>query len=183
MNNLDSYQNKEIESCLQSLSKKEMSSLIHVYDRFRKPVFILALSIVKDYCLAEDIMQEVFLKLIINHAKYKNITKIKTWILTVTRNLSIDYLRKLKHEEVDDKKLIGIELEDNTLNNYIFQDMLKKLNVDEKTIVILKLQGGFRYKEIAEVMGTSCDNTRKIYSRAIKKLRQQEDLKGAKEGV
>ena len=63
----------------------------------KKSVFAMALSILKDSSLAEDVMQETFIKLY-QHQKHQEIPNVKAWLLSVSRNTALDLYRKKKRE-------------------------------------------------------------------------------------
>lgn len=148
-----------------------------LYMEFRKPIFLLALSIVRDYQMAEDIMQETFLKVMKNSESYKEMGNAKAWIMTITRNISLNYLKKSKREEA--KEEFVIESEDNFTEDVEgtmeFFRIIQDLNEEERQIIALKLLGGLGYIQIAKILKISLVSARKKYSRAIKKLRVSMD--------
>ena len=79
-----------------------------LYNEFSKLVFHIAYSMIKDFHLAEDIMQEVFVKLDKNMDMFHNKEHVKAWLIKVASNESKDYLKKhgeteLSHQPFDDE--------------------------------------------------------------------------------
>ena len=67
--------------------------------RHRKPVFNFILRFVQNRELAEDLLQEAFLRVIRSAAKYKRQAKFTTWLYTIARNLCVDQSRRAKHRK------------------------------------------------------------------------------------
>lgn len=93
---------KECESCLEEICSGGSDGLKRLYTEYFNAVFALSLSILKDYHKAEDAAQEVFLKIWSSASGYRLGSNPKVWIMAITRNLCIDYLRRQKHETFDD---------------------------------------------------------------------------------
>ncbi len=65
--------------------------------RHRKPVFNFILRFVQNRELAEDLLQEAFLRVIRSAQKYQRQAKFTTWLYTIARNLCVDQSRRAKH--------------------------------------------------------------------------------------
>lgn len=65
--------------------------------RHRRPLFNFLLRSVRDPDRAEDLLQEVFLRIIQNAAEFQGQAKFTTWMYTIARNLSVDHARKMSH--------------------------------------------------------------------------------------
>lgn len=136
---------------------------------------------------AEDITQEVFIKLWNNFEKI-NITKAKAWLLSSTHNLCIDYLRKRKNimsdtMEINENKISKnqnfltdpeINYKRNLLKDRI-NNSIKKLPDNLKSVFVLYEIEGFKYKEISKTLNVPINSVKVYLLRARKKL--QEDLK------
>ena len=149
-------------------------SLRRLYLELKRPIFVLALSIVNDYQVAEDILQETFIKIISNSEGYKKGSNAKAWIMTIARNISFNYLKKIKREELKDKLVVEgkgnfTEEVESTME---FLRLIEELNQEEKEIVALRLSAGLSHMQISKVLNISLLNVRAKYSRAIKKLKK-----------
>ncbi|WP_254075493.1 RNA polymerase sigma factor [Paenibacillus tritici] len=77
------------------IAQKDSNALELLYDRYERFIYSFAYQIVKDPAAAEDIMQELFLRLWKNAGQIDfGKGKLLTWMFTVTRKLAIDHLRK-----------------------------------------------------------------------------------------
>ena len=136
------------------------------YERYKNGIFRYALSLLKDIGLAEDVLQEVFLKILSGkYAVYPG--KEQAWLYKVTRNLCYDILRKQNWETEILTELPGQDC-------YVYLEMIASLDKIEQELVTLKIVGGLTHKEIAKVMGFTVHAAKKRYERAIQKLREEE---------
>jgi len=129
--------------------------------------------------LAEDLVSEIFIKVLKNFDNYdENISKI-SWLMTITKNHLANYWRDSKiclslpenNFEISKNLLFLANNKDNYSDKELYL-MLDKLNDDEKNIVTLHYIFGYNYKEIAE-FNKSTEGAIKIMShRAIKKLKK-----------
>ncbi len=149
-------------------------SINKLYIQLKRPIFVLALSMLNDYHAAEDILQETFIKVIGNPNGYKSGSNAKAWILTITRNLCLNYIKKNKREELRDEFVLcdNNSFTEDIESSMEFLRMLEPLEEQEKEIIALRLAASLSYKQIAEILDISIFNARSKYSRGIKKLRK-----------
>lgn len=88
----------EEEIAMIALGNKD--ALSNIYYNTKHIVYGFSLSILKNIHEAEDILQEVFIKIYENADSYQANGKPLAWILTITKNLSLMKLRKKKHHEI-----------------------------------------------------------------------------------
>jgi len=120
------------------------------------------LRVTSDLMLAEDVVQNVFLKLYENLDRIRNKESVNFWLITTARNEMYSHFRSAKRKAVDKSEDIDyMEVESPVNLEYEF-DMreLKKLILKEldtlpdeqKEVFVLKEYTGMNYKEIAEVL-------------------------------
>jgi len=144
---------------------------------------------VKNKMDAEDITQEVFIRIWKNLGKFK-ISAAGSWIMRTTHNLCIDYLRK---EQLHNKRSFFINddsedsIEDeNKMNkpavstlqkitNEKVKSAINKLPENFRSVFVLYEIEGFKYKEISDVLDMPINSVKVYIMRARKKL--QEELK------
>ena len=125
------------DSCLASLYIKGNEEALSVLiDRHKSRIFTTIYLIVKDKYVAEDILQDVFIKTIktIKNGKYNEEGKFLPWIIRVARNQSIDHFRKQKRNP-------KITLADGSdiFNCLKFsEDFTESKNLSKETIMYLK---------------------------------------------
>lgn len=135
------------------------------YEQYKTGIFRFALSILKDSHLAEDVLQETFLKLLSGKCRVHE-GKEQAWLYKVARNLCYDILRNRGRE-------VELTVKQNG-ESYAYIDLISGLDLTEREIVTLKIVGGLTHKEVARVMGLTVHATKKRYERAIQKLREEE---------
>src|SRR5215217_8434662 len=77
--------------------KGEVRAFEVLLTRHRKPVFNFILRYVGEPAQAEDLLQEVFLRVIKSVDAYERQAKFTTWLYTIARNLCVDSSRRMKH--------------------------------------------------------------------------------------
>lgn len=145
-----------------------------IYNETKDRVFYTVLAILRDYPLAEDIMQDTFIKVRQNVSSYRAGSNPIGWIITIARNLALNEYKKRTRETPVDTDQSDYLFKDYTIDNsstYAVQSMLKVLDVREREIVILHTISGFKHKEIARIMNTPLGTVLWLYNRAMKKLR------------
>jgi len=135
----------------------DVPALDLLYRKFKEPVFILALSILRDYSHAENAMQETFLKTRENAVNYRGEASPKSWILAITRNLSINMLRQRGHETSSPEPFDNDseKMEKDIESTMEFHEILDQLEEPDRSILTYRVFLGFRHKEMAEIMGVS----------------------------
>lgn len=172
----DIFTNKHCDDALIKLAKGDMSALAVIYDKLGRKIFMLAFSILHDKDSAEDVMQDVFLRLAAEAHTYKEKSNAIAFILTVTRNLSLNLLAKRRRDAAHQRPLeSGEEIADSSAELYSEKlgelGALRLLDDDERQIVVMKLDAKMKHKDIAAILGISEDACQKRYRRALEKLR------------
>lgn len=116
-----------------------------------------------DVMLAEDVVQNVFLKLYENLDRIRNKESVNFWLITTARNEIYAHFRNVKRKAIDKSEDIDdVELESPVSLEYEFdmrelkKIILKELDTlldEQKEVFVLKEYTGMSYKEIAEVLG------------------------------
>lgn len=98
------------------------------------------------------------------------------WILTITRNLAYQRLRRAKRETAAEdipEEADHAILSEETENKMILETALKTLGEEERQIVMLHAVSGLKHREIAALLGLSLPTTLSRYHRALAKLQKQ----------
>jgi len=139
-------------------------------DRYQSKVFTTIFLIVKDQDVAEDLLQDVFVKVLhtMNSDKYNEEGKFQPWVMRIAHNLAIDYFRKAKRYPT-----ILLEDGSNLLNSLSFaedsseeqrikdethawvRNLIDELPEAQKEVVIMRHYLDMSFQEIAEQTGVS----------------------------
>lgn len=155
-------------------SMDNMDEFKQLFNEHKKHVFAMALSILRDSELAEDVLQEVFIKLY-QYRQHQDISNVRAWLISVSRNTSLDLYRKKKREITgfdDDYFERAQYLSEDPLEKMVLSKYLELLDSEERQIVILKDISGMKHREIAKIVEMPLGTVLWKYRRALKKLRK-----------
>ena len=146
---------KELHSIFQKISSKNEEDFSKFYKEYETLIYGIAFSIVKNKEDSEDIKQKVFIK-IWNMKRDKLPTDNEaSWLYTVTKNETLNYLRD-KKQEISIEELYSLSKENEEINRIIDQDsynrIISKLNIEEQEIVSLKILSKFSFKAIKRTL-------------------------------
>ncbi len=167
---------QQIDLCINEISQGSEAALEKLYSEFRKPIFLFAMSILKNYPLAEDALQDTFLKIMASAKTYRLGTNPKAWIFSITRNVCVEFLKKSRMTLLDEEILETI-VDERTAEDAVFDTLdsiecLAKLDSIEREIIVLYVFAGFKQTEIAKILGIPYIKVRSKYGYAAKKLKQ-----------
>ena len=124
-----------------------------------------------DSILAEDLVQETFLRLWNNQEKAQNYEKLKSYLFMILNNLIIDEYRKNKMELVDPVEIKEESAETNS--NQEIHPYILELKQDIQNVFLLNKYSGFKYTEIAEILDISIKTVESRMSKALKELKEK----------
>jgi RNA polymerase sigma-70 factor (ECF subfamily) len=164
-------------------------------ERYFRQVFLFARTYVKQDQEAEDVTQDVFVKVWKNIKKYDPDKKFKTWIFQITKNTCIDVLRKNKNalkSQAGDEEQSMADLEKITdtapLPEEIFEANGFSRKLDETIsglpdlygqVVRLHLQQDLTFQEISEILNQPLNTVKSRYRRALLIIRKGLDPSNA----
>ncbi|MFK5958539.1 MAG: sigma-70 family RNA polymerase sigma factor [Lutibacter sp.] len=150
---------------------------MQLYDMYCKAMFTIALRYVKDSFVAEDMMQEAFLKVFKNIHSFKGEVTIGSWIKRIVINQCIDYLKKKRIElvSIEEKELTIADDGDWTVKEevttVIVTSAINSLPEKYKVVLNLYLIDGFDHQEIAKVLNITEVSSRSQLMRGKNKLK------------
>ena len=158
---------------IKRISKGENKALEELFLLYKEKVFRMALTILGDRFLSEDVVQETFLRVQQNAKSYQFRNSEREWIMTIAHNIAIDILRKRKKEINQEEILSQREIPDaviNCDNDIGFLQLIEPLNELDRQIVSLHLISELKHREIAHILNMSVSAVKKRYERAIKRI-------------
>lgn len=163
--------NKDLKD-LKSSSKQVMERAFNdIYQEYKLLVYFVSFDILKNQEDAKDITNETFMQFFINKNKIRNYKKIKYYLLTTCKNLSINLLKKNnKYEQLDNE--IACFDQKNEFNTYIIDKFKEYLNEEELELIIYKFLYDFTFKDIANEQGVSIDSISSKYKRTLDKVKK-----------
>jgi len=156
--------------------------------RYLKPIYSFVYRYVGDEQETEDITQEVFVKMWRNLKKFDKNKKFQTWIFSIAKNASLDFLKKKKttpfssfENEEGENTLTEIVADSAPLPDKLFEraDVEEMLNTAMKQLVpqyrivlFLRYNDHFTFREIAETLGEPLHTVKSRHRRAIVRLKK-----------
>ena len=140
----------------------------------------IAMRYLKQQDLAEDAVQEAFIKAYKNIETFSGEVTFGAWLKRIVINQSIDYCRQLKyHDDIDENKL-EVADEDSTAWNVEEQltttdvkNCIEKLPENYATVLKLYLMEGYDHEEIGEILNIKANHSRILLHRGKKELKKQ----------
>lgn len=191
------YASKSDEFLILQFKSGNNSAFDVLLSRYQSKVFSYVMQLVKDYDLANDIFQEVFIKVVINLKKesYHHEGKLLSWILRIAHNQVIDHFRKSSKMPIAGRtsanpdfdifsviKLKESSVEDVMINEQILKEvryLIEELPEDQKEVVKMRFFMKMSFKEISEKTNVSINTSlgRMRYALInLRKLINEKDL-------
>lgn len=163
----------ELQELFNRLKRKEENAYGELYQKYSSLVYQIAFSILKNRENAEDIMQNVFVK-IGKLSEDKLPSKYEaSWLYSVTKNEVISFLRRNK-ETLPMEEYIKKEQEDEIdelMQKDAYEKMIDSLEQKEKQIVSLKVETGLSFKEIASLLNMPMGTVQWKYYKSLHNLK------------
>jgi RNA polymerase sigma-70 factor (ECF subfamily) len=156
-----------------------------IYSRYRLPVHSYLSGLV-DSSLAEELMQETFIKVINKNSTFKFESKVKTWIWTIAKNTLHDYWRSIDHRFSNSLESLlsvenGEELYESQLDSQEeallkkvtqkqLETCIRELPEDQREIMFLHVQSELSNQEISAMTGASIGAVKSVLFRCKEKL-------------
>jgi len=161
-----------------------------IVGQYKKMVYFLAWDIAGNHQDAEDITQNVFIKVFRHFHKYSADSKFSSWLYRIAVNASIDALRqrnRKKEDPVEDFDSVGESTQpwineralnpesqtDHTNVQHQIEKALSQLAPREKTVFVMRHYNDFPLKEIAEILHLSSGSVKSYLFRAVQKIQKE----------
>lgn len=173
------YLDKEAcEKAIYGICKGDRDALSVIYERMHRPIYSLAISICGNKYDAEDVLQDTLCEVVRSAPAYRG-GNARAWILGIARNLSLRTVEKRHaHAEIEDMENAAVvsSPKDALFDSYALSDAMAQLDEAEREVVVMKVIAGLTHKEIAALHGCSVDAAKRIYYRALNKLKVYFDV-------
>lgn len=166
---------------LAKIAMKDQRAFKIIYDQYRKFVYSSALKLLRDDHYAEEILQEIFMKLWLMGEELTKIKHFESYLTTIVRNRSLNVLRRIALEAKADKSLIMKWEEEHNeteerivLNDYnrILKEGIQQLTPKQREVYQLCYDQGMKYEQVAKVLGISVLTVKTHMQLALRSLRK-----------
>lgn len=159
----------------------EIHKLGLLYERYKKRLFGFFFQMNKNVSLSEDLVQNVFIRVLKYKHTFHEESKFITWIFQIARNEMYDDFKKSKKEKHDDIETFSyylnsekniendIEKAENKIN---LKKAIEKLPTEKKELIVLSKIKELKYKEVGEIVGCSEGTARTKVHRAMNDLKE-----------
>ncbi len=160
-------------------------------ERYRRPIFNFIYRSVREQGRAEDLLQDVFLKVVQRAGDFRGQAKFSTWLYTITRNLCIDHSRKMshrRHRSLDAPAYRGDEgseaMVDRVASNTPgvargaiasqlsaeIAEAVETLPQEQREVFLMRQVQGLRFKDIAAIVDVSENTVKSRMRYALERL-------------
>ena len=158
-----------------------MQNIEEIYNNYAQTVYKYIFCLTNNKEQTEDIVQETFLVAVKNIDKFRGESKISTWLCQIAKFILYKDIKKknkqknISLEEIESDLISEKSLEEDILLKEDRLELLKKiqhLNEETRSVMYLKLLGGLKNEEIAEIMNKTTNWVRVTFFRGKQKLKE-----------
>jgi len=182
------------EALMEAYQRGDVRAFEHLLRRHRRPVYNFLYRQLGHGPLAEDLLQEVFLRVIRSAASYSPRAKFTTWLYTIARNLCVDQARRAKHRKAAslDQPIRSDPGDQRTLQDLLphdeapvdrramgtrlrasIQEAVAMLPDEQREVFLMRESLNMPFKEIAQVVQCPENTVKSRMRYALVSLRRQ----------
>lgn len=163
---------------MEEVREGKVEKLAVIFERHHIRLYNFFLRLTGNRSISEDLVQEVFCRMLKYRSTYKGASKFTIWMYQIARNSHIDYLRKKKPElPLDEQWSESASPEPSPSEELelgqdiaLMRKALTKLPLKKREVLVLSRFQNMKYKEIAELSGCHIGTVKAHVHRAIKEL-------------
>jgi len=171
---------------LERARRGDMTAYAAIYEQFGAACYNLALRVLGEPAAAEDIVQDVFLKMFGALRGFRGDAPFGAWLKRLTVNATLDVIRAQKKFRDDDPESVldGLPTPVEDAQTQVDAwSLLMRLPVRARAILVLHEVEGYTHKELSDLFGQSESYSKSILSRALKRLNDTAGAPGSKEAI
>jgi RNA polymerase sigma-70 factor (ECF subfamily) len=189
---------------VEQMRQGHIGAFQELVERYKKKVYYLAYDMVDDHHEAEDISQEVFIKVFRFIKKFRKDAKFSSWLYQITVNTCIDVKRKKSSKpqiSMEDSQIENIHhtepaysRTDSSIHNpehlaetdmiqQRIHQALTKISPRERSVFVMRYYNDFKTGEIAEILNVSINTIKSLLLRAKRKLQKELSFYQGKPGT
>jgi RNA polymerase sigma factor (sigma-70 family) len=168
------------ESIMEAVKRGELQQATLLFERYHKRIFNFLARMAMDRDLAEDLTQNVFLRIIKYRTSYRDGNRFQSWIYQVARNVFSDHYQAQKNkfaghvdvEKISDHMADREDSEEQDEKEKLLHRSMSRLTEEQRELLVLTRFQQMKYEEVAAIMDTTVANIKVKVHRAILKLRE-----------
>jgi RNA polymerase sigma-70 factor (ECF subfamily) len=164
--------------CLMARYQKapDAAAFERIVSRFLAPALGVAQQMLSERGLAEDAVQETFLRIVRRRERYLPSKPFSTWFYAILRNVCRDMLRRRARQQRIVRELahqVATQAEPPSFESLDAMNMLAGLPKDARAVVTLRIVHGLPFRDVAAALGISEEAAKKRAQRALRLLHKQ----------
>ena len=168
------------EMIMEAVKSGDLQQATLLFERYNKRIFNFLARMTIDRALAEDLTQNVFLRIIKYRSTYRDGAKFQSWIYQVARNVFSDHYQAVKNkyqnfvdvEKISDHVPESDEDEVQSEKELLLQRSMARLTHEQRELLVLTRFQHMKYEDVAELMDTTVANIKVKVHRALIRLRE-----------
>jgi RNA polymerase sigma-70 factor (ECF subfamily) len=162
---------------LMSQVRNGVSEMLGVlFDRYQVPLFNFFYKMTGNRPVSEDLVQEVFFRILKYRQTYRPNTPFRAWMYGIARNARVDSFRKRRPEvslepEVE-PAIVPVDSAEQRQEIQLLYQALLRMPEEKKEVLILSRFQGLKYEEIAQLLGCEVNTVKTRVHRALQELRE-----------
>ncbi len=173
-------------ACYSRFLEGDKEAVVEIVTEYNNGLVLFLTGLTGDFCLAEELAEDVFCELLISRPEYKGKSSFKTWLYAIARYKALGLLRRRRRftdQPVDEMyeltDEVSIEREYlRTEQNIILHRAMGKLKADYCQVLHLTYLEGFSNAETAGIMKKTVRQIENLRSRARQALKKQLEKEG-----
>ena len=157
----------------------DVDKLSILFERHHISVYNFFLRMTGKKEISEDMVQDVFLRMLKYRHTYRGDGKFSNWMFHIARNIQFDYFKKKQREDYHDSDEIELvsdnptpgEAVEQRQDSELIHSALMKLAIEKREVLVLSRFQNKKYEEIADMLGCKVGTIKARVHRAIKDLR------------
>lgn len=158
-----------------------------IYDNYHQDLYRFIFYMVKDKQVTEDLVQEVYIKILKSQSSFKGDSSQKTWLFSIARYTTIDYFRSKKRmkerileffdwgekgELLKDNQPLPEELLIEDEQMQLVYQYLDKCSADQRSVLILRFIQSFSIRETADILNFSESKVKTVQHRGLRVIKK-----------
>jgi RNA polymerase sigma-70 factor (ECF subfamily) len=168
------------EHIMEAVKNGDLQQATLLFERYNRRIFNFLARMTLDRPLAEDLTQNVFLRMIKYRQSYREGARFQSWIYQVARNVFSDHYQTIKNrysqfvdvEKVSDHMPDNDDAEIQGEKEALLERSMARLSEEQRELLVLTRFQHMKYEEVAELMNTTVANIKVKVHRAIIRLRE-----------
>jgi RNA polymerase sigma factor (sigma-70 family) len=168
------------EMIMEAVKSGDLQQVSLLFERYNRRIYNFLARMTMDRPLAEDLTQNVFLRIIKYRSSYREGAKFQSWIYQIARNVFSDHYQTIKNRYSDFVDVENIrdhipDNEDREIQNekeILLERSMARLTEEQRELLVLTRFQQMKYEEVAVLLETTVANVKVKVHRAIIRLRE-----------